>query len=339
MRCLYIEQRRSQTEIARIFDVQQRTVTRWLKRLEIPIRSPGDSVSMALSKYAVHHFDGSLKEHAYLVGLRAGDLHAQKHGRRIRVSVGTTHPAMMDLFHALFASYGDVRRYPKFSQVSGFHWCIYCDLDSSFGFLLLKTKRIPEWILEDDYLFLSFLSGYFDAEGCIDFDLRPALHSVSWIVQSSDYGILRDVTERLRGMGFDVRFRLALEAGEGGCNFDFWSVRVGNRAHVGELFRRLGLRHPEKIAKADLVSSLASSEWKEGRVEVMKLRSALRNDVMLSRRAAMVMLSERRLRGAWTTPLHHYRSGVRRVAERRRGSGGGLLGEGQGEGEAGEPKR
>lgn len=300
MRQLYIEQQRSQTEIAGIFDVQPQTVNRWLKRLEIPLRSPGDSVSMASSKYAVHSFNGSLRERAYLVGLRAGDLHAQKHGRRIRVSVGTTHPAMMDLFRALFANYGEVRKYPKFSQVSGFHWCIYCDLDSSFDFLLLKTKTIPESILEDDDLFLSFLSGYFDAEGCISFDLRPAFHSVSWIVQSSDYGILRDVTKRLNGMGLDVRFRLALEAGEGGCNSDFWRVRLGNRAHVWELLRRLGLRHPEKIAKTELVRSLVSSDWKGGWAKAMKLRSALRDDVQSSRRAAMILLTKRSSEEVWT---------------------------------------
>ena len=69
------------------------------------------------------------------------------------MSVGTAHPAMLELFRALFTKYGEVRSYPKFNKVSGFHWCIYCDLDSSFNFLLLKARAIPRWILEDEDFF------------------------------------------------------------------------------------------------------------------------------------------------------------------------------------------
>jgi len=276
-------------------------MARWLRRLKIPIRSQGDSVSLAASKYELHHFDGSLKERAYLLGLRAGDLHAQRHGRRIRISVATSHLGMLDLFRNLFANYGEVRRYPKFGLVSGFHWATYCDLDTSFDFLLPKAKTIPEWILQKDNLFLSFLSGYFDAEGCIGFDLRPASRSVSWIVQSEDYGILKDLTKRLRMMGFDVRFRLALEAGEGGCTSDFWSVRVGKRIQVAELLRRVGLRHPEKIAKAELVQSLKLGQWKEGWAEVVNLRSKLRDEVLMTRSAARAALKEHHSRRAPTS--------------------------------------
>ncbi|MDG6981577.1 MAG: LAGLIDADG family homing endonuclease [Nitrososphaerota archaeon] len=142
--------------------------------------------------------------------------------------------------------------------------------------------------------FLSFLSGYFDAEGCVGFDLRPGQRSVSWMIASMDLGILRQVTRRLRDMGFGPTLRLALEAGEGGCNSDFWRVRISNRAHVQGLLRRLRLRHPEKVAKAGLVHSLASSNWNEGWGEVMKLRIALRNEILESRRDAMLLLSERR---------------------------------------------
>ncbi|MDG6981576.1 MAG: hypothetical protein JRN51_10765, partial [Nitrososphaerota archaeon] len=81
LRCLYVSQLKSQSEIASIFEVQAQTVARWLKRLRIPLRSQGDSVSVANTKYALHSFDGTLEERAYLTGLRAGDLHTQRHGR------------------------------------------------------------------------------------------------------------------------------------------------------------------------------------------------------------------------------------------------------------------
>ena len=115
---LYLNQGRPQSELASIFGVQRQTVTRWLDRLGIQHRDQGDAVSMALNKYQSHPFEGSDQERAYLLGLRAGDLHAQAHGRKFRISVGTTHPSMMRLFQDSFSKYGQVRRYPKFNEVS-----------------------------------------------------------------------------------------------------------------------------------------------------------------------------------------------------------------------------
>jgi Homeodomain-like domain len=299
---LYVERRWSQTKIADVLDVQPKTVNSWLKRLEIPIRSQGDAVSIALARHPIRSFDGSLKERAYLIGLRAGDLHAQTHGRRIRVAVGTTHPAMLELFESLFARYAGVKRYPKNSDIGGFHWCVYCELDSSFSFLLHKTRVIPKWICEDDDLFLSFFSGYFDAEGCVGFDFRPGHRSVSLIVQSCDRGILSGITKRLKGLGFDVGLNLALEAGERGCLSDFFSVKVNNRNQVVKLLDKLDLLHREKIAKNAIVRSLASNGWIFGWDDVAKLRFAIRDEVMACRSAAKAMLDKRKLEAGSTGP-------------------------------------
>jgi hypothetical protein len=208
---------------------------------------------------------------------------------------------MADLFQTTFEKYGAVRRYPKFCRISGYHWCVYCDLDSSFGFLLLKTTGVPQWVMEHESAFLSFFAGYFDAEGCISFDCRQSSHAVSLIVESCDYLILREVTERSRRLGFGVKPNLAIEAGRKGCNHDCWSVRVGKRKDARELLRRLELRHPEKVAQKRLVGFLMDSNWRHGWHEAKKLRARVRNEVLLFRKAAADELAARGAEEASTT--------------------------------------
>jgi len=280
IRSLYQDQGRSQAEIGRILRVQGQTVNRWLIRLNIPLRSQADSVSLAVTKYEVSPCDATPLERAYLLGLRAGDLHAQIHGRRVRVSVGTTHPGMASLFESTFSRYGRVRRYPKYNDVSGYHWCYYVDLHPTFGFLLKKPRTVPDWVLRYETLFFAFLAGYFDAEGCISFDLRDGNEAVRCILNSCDLHILRSVSSRLKGMGFDLNLKLVSEAGTHDLNSDFWGMGLGRREQVVRFLDRMGLRHPEKVTKANLVRFLAANDWKEGWSEAKTVRVAIRQEVL-----------------------------------------------------------
>jgi len=279
LRAMYLRHSMSQSEIARILGVQQQTVSSWLRRLEIPVRTQGDSVSLALTKYHVKAFDGDLASRAYLLGLRAGDLHAQVHGRRVRASLGTTHPAMAELFRLVFSEFAEVRRYPKYNDVSGFHWCIFCDLDPTFDFLLKKPAEIPDWVLKDEKFFYFFLAGYFDAEGCLSFDLRPANHSFSLILKSCDYGILKDAHAFLTNDQFASTLHLDKKAGEQDLNSDFWALRVGGMLNALDLLNKMPLRHPEKVAKSNLAKSMASSGWTKGWQDVRLLRASIAADV------------------------------------------------------------
>jgi hypothetical protein len=279
LRAMYLEHSMSQTEIARILGVQRQTVSSWLGRLDIPVRTQGDSVSLALTKYHAKAFDGDLTSRAYLLGFRAGDLHAQVHGRRIRASVGTTHPAMAELFRLVFSGFTEVRRYPKYNDLGGFHWCIFCDLDSTFDFLLKKPTEIPDWVLKDEEFFYSFLAGYFDAEGCVSFDLRPSSHSISLILKSCDYGILKDTYICLANNQYTPTMLLDGRAGEQDLNSDFWALRVGGRSNALKLLNKMPLKHPEKVAKSDLARFIASSGWREGWQDVRRLRASTVADV------------------------------------------------------------
>lgn len=279
MRSLYQDQGRSQAEIGTILHVQGQTVNRWLSRLDIPLRSQADSVSLAATKYEVFPCDASPIERAYLLGLRAGDLHAQVHGRRVRVSVGTTHPAMASLFGSTFSRYGQVRRYPKYNVVSDYAWCVYVDLHSTFGFLLKKPRTVPKWMLRDEALFFAFLAGYFDAEGCISFDLRRGNETVRCVVQSCDLNILRDIYRHLKDMGFVLSLKLVSEAGVNKLSSDFWGISLGRREQVARFLDRLSLRHPEKVTKANLVKFLAANDWKEGWSVAKMIRAAIKLEV------------------------------------------------------------
>jgi hypothetical protein len=295
LRAMYLEHSMSQSEIARILGVQRHTVSSWLRRLEIPIRTQGDSVSLALSKYSVREFDGDLATRAYLIGFRAGDLHAQIHGRRIRASVGTTHLAMAELFRLVFSRFAEVRRYPKYNDLSGFHWCIFCDLDPTFDFLLKKQTEIPDWVLKNEESFYSFLAGYFDAEGCISFDLRPMSRSISLILKTCDYGILRNAYVRLATDQYAPTMSLDKRAGEQDLNSDFCALRVGSRSNALKLLDMMPLRHSEKVAKADLARSIASSGWREGWQEVRLLRASIALDVRRFKSEAQDALTAKRL--------------------------------------------
>ncbi len=303
MLALFVVQKRSKAEIAALFGVQSETITRWLNRLGMPIRNPGDSVSMALSRYPICRFDGSPSDRAYFLGLRMGDLHAQIHGRRVRVSVGTSHPAMLHLFQSVFSEYGRVRRYPKFSRISGYHWCAYCDLDSSFEFLLKKPKMIPRDVCEDHELFLSFLAGYFDAEGCISLDGRRGHRGMCLIIKSCDYLVLKGINRRLHALGISTRLHLAAAAGTAGLKQNCWYVRACSKNDVAALLRRLPLRHPEKVAKAALALSIIRDGWGAKWFKSKEATMRLKREVMFARVAAKDALgNEHPLRRDWTTP-------------------------------------
>lgn len=199
------------------------------------------------------------------------------------------------MFESTFSKYGRVRRYPKYNDVSGYHWCCYVDLHHTFGFLLKKPRTVPNWVLHDETLFFAFLAGYFDAEGCISFDLRNGNKAVRCVVNSCDLHILRRVSSRLKGMGFNLNFRLVSEAGTHGLNSDFWGIRLGRREQVVRFLDRLELRHPEKVTKANLVRFLAANDWKASWSEAKTVRVAIKQEVFRFRGEAEQQLAEKSL--------------------------------------------
>jgi len=271
-----------QGKIADLFGVQLQTVTRWLKRLEIPLYERADVVSYSLMRYDRHVFSNNLIEKAYLIGLRTGDLAVQKHGRGWRISITTSHPAMSDLIKESFGKYSTVRMYPKRDyKFGGHYWAHFCVLDKSFEFLKEKAEVLPKWIYDNENIFLSFLAGYFDAEGCISLRYVPKnAKGVSWIVKSCDKHLLLSIRKKLNSIGYDIHFSLSKKADGKIYSKDYWYIGTSKKFHVLKLLESLPIRHQEKLLKRDLAFNLEKTSWKNADKKINKVRNNIKNDVV-----------------------------------------------------------
>lgn len=117
-------------------------------------------------------------------------IYPQWHGKRIRLQVNTTHPAMLELFKTLFSKYSHLCLCPDFrKKLSTFQWHIQADLDASFSFLMKKPRAIEVGIIKNTNLFLAFLAGYADAEGSFIIVILPTASRLSsgYVLKTSEY--------------------------------------------------------------------------------------------------------------------------------------------------------
>jgi hypothetical protein len=133
----------------------------------------------------------------------------------------------------------------------------------------------------------------FDAEGCVGLDPRPTSHSVSLVLKSCDYGMLKDAYVHLANDHYAPSIVLDGRAGEQSLNPDFWTLRVSGRSHALKLLNKMPLRHREKVAKSDLTKSMASSGWREGWQDVKLLRASIAADVQRFKSEAQEALTAR----------------------------------------------
>lgn len=187
---LYQHERHSAARIAVDAGCSRQHVVNRMRELGIPIRDPVESCT----RYPKTPFGGDEIQRAYLIGLRAGDLHVKKlnaGGRTFWIECASTRREQLDLVVRLFSPYG--RCWigpPKRNGARGVHALV----DESFAFLSPKPRRIAPWILRDSQSFLAFLAGYTDAEGCFGLYRRRARFDI----QSYDREILNAIHRRLR---------------------------------------------------------------------------------------------------------------------------------------------
>ncbi|MEK7278247.1 MAG: hypothetical protein AAB427_12935, partial [Chloroflexota bacterium] len=184
---LYVVEDLDTTDIGRRYGVVGDTVRKHLEECGIARRDK----SAAAIQYPRYDFSGDLREQAYLIGFRLGDLWVKptndgSFSTTITVTCTTTREEQIDLFCELFAQYGHVSVTPG---RDGNHVAA-CHLNRSFDFLVPKQDCIPSWILEDLELFVPFLAGYTDAEGCFNV---PADGYALFRLQSYDVIILRQI--------------------------------------------------------------------------------------------------------------------------------------------------
>lgn len=211
------------------------------------------TISETSTRHFKNNFNGDIREKAYLIGFRLGDLRVRKNYNLIEVGCGTTKKAQIDLIKKLFNQYGPIWVTKK-DKKGRFH--IDCSLNSSFKFLLTKHQLIPKLALRNKKNFFNFLAGYTDAEGNIGFCGGRA----KFRIRSYDKEILKKINDKLHEFNIRSLFRLDRKPGrdKGGVlrREECWAVIVNERESLLKLFNYLKplLKHEKR--EKDLLNGL-----------------------------------------------------------------------------------
>lgn len=274
---LYWARRFSLKQVGAFFGKDAKSVWRLMKKKGVRTRS----ISEAMTRYAKRPFLEDPDEKAYLLGLRAGDLYVRKHGGSIRATVSTTHPAMVELIRRVFEKYARVVVIPKFlKKWNQFEWEVYSLLHSSFEFLLTKGVEANE-------SFLSFLAGFFDAEGSISIRKQPGStrSRVVLEISSNDLRLLKFFHVQLRKLGYhpNLPSKPARTKGEiigyGPYTQSFWRLSITRTCEALKLLSYLPIKHKEKVLKRELAIQCHGKPWKDVSEQIKALRQAIKKEV------------------------------------------------------------
>jgi len=260
-------------------DIKPRTLLSYIKR-HTTIRSNKESLHLA-AKHQTKPFSGDADDMYYLMGFRTGDLHVKPASNyRILVSCTSSLPAFEKLFQQLFARYGNVENPPETRVTKdGYFVCerrhrVYLERPS-FDFLLTKGAT---YITDEE--FFSFLSGFIDAEGCINIS-SSGRKKAKYVSAVTDFGnkdrqILESIRQGLLNRGIHANIReTRTPLGEPYCR-----VYVKRKSDVLTLLRKLRLRHEDKQEMRNLVLQVLEHElrWPEAEqlVEAVRQRTEQR---------------------------------------------------------------
>ncbi|MEM5773254.1 MAG: LAGLIDADG family homing endonuclease [Candidatus Aenigmatarchaeota archaeon] len=215
---------------------------------------------------------------AYLLGLRAGDIYARKDSNRVIVEVTSSKPVQIEMFQNVFSSYGKVSWYEKKGGATEKTTRAYCSLNSSFEFLVNKPTYIPEWILNKEELFYSFLAGYVDSEGSWIITKHKKYNGkykdLVFSLGTCDKTILEQIHKKLKELGFKSHFYLVRKRGTytgiGVCNFDLYRVmlmRIKDVIRLAKILLPLS-KHKEKQNKIQKIIELESFFKRASSIEI-----------------------------------------------------------------------
>lgn len=278
---LYYLEKKTTRQVAKELGVGQTTIRRWMKKFGMIARNSSES----RIKHPRKSFSKRSIEKAYLLGLCSGDVSACKRNPfTIEVTTATTHPAMINLFCDVFGKYGHVFKWPRKSNLNIHQWALSCGLNISFIFLTEKSFKIPGGNEE----FLSFLSGYSDAEGCW-FISKSHYTGVSFrfILNTGDLEILNKIKEKLGKMGYHPTFRtIPIDQKQRGttfrCTKALHELSLNRRKEIISLAKKMLplSHHKEKIDKIDLMLKLKDKKyWIEVESKIKTLREKIKIEV------------------------------------------------------------
>lgn len=281
---LYWHKNMRPREIAKLFCIKnERTIRKKMEKYGIKRRTLSEAMTTKFKK----PFSGDLMEKAYFLGLRTGDFHARRMKKCIRLQTSTTHPALARLLEKTFQEYSQfcVYHHHKERQDELF---IYVDLHPSFGFLLEKPSCVPQWVLENDDLFFSFLAAYMDCEGNWHLTKSHNIHSrFTFRLRTGDKETLENIKTKLEMLGYRSVFSLVQEKGMLGPSLaplrkDIYDLTLNGKEQVMKLIGKLLplSKHWEKIEKMKCLLHHHHSYYKEVRGDWLKIKERIKKEVM-----------------------------------------------------------
>lgn len=239
------------------------TVWNHLRRRGVKLRDKVEAQISAVTRHERKRFTGDESEKNYLLGFVLGDCSVARHGRGIRVRSGSTHPLFVKLFADLLGAYGHLRMYPKDSGLVKAELNLQIDLDGSFEFLLWKNIRPLSVVPSNTTAFLSFIAGFFDAEGSVYFHRKSYSPSFELSITNTNRALLKKIQLILMSMNHHPKMYHFTQHGtrfEGGKEGELWRLTIHRRDEVRRLLTVLPLRHEEKVTKAKLALSFLNSD-------------------------------------------------------------------------------
>jgi len=278
---LYIKKKLSMYKIADLLDTTYPTIWKKLKKFDIKSRT----ISEANTEYPKPLFSNDLIEKAYILGLRTGDISAKKNGRQIMVYTSTTHSAQFKMFKDAFEKYTHriyvyIGTTPKGNKA----WKISCNLHESFDFLENKPNQIPKWIIENDAVFYSFLSGYSDCEG--NWDIQKQTESkkirIRFRISSGDKIVLYQIKHKLESLNFKARFYLVRKASEYDYNKDLYCLELNYKEDVVNISKILlkFSKHLEKIWKMQFILKNSDKNWFDVKDEIEEFKKQIKQTLL-----------------------------------------------------------
>ena len=231
----------------------------------------------------------SSNEKAYLYGLVLGDLTpVRKSNYTLKLITYSTHKTFMDLLYRTFEKYG-VTSYKETKNKDRYRFHTHIDLDS-FSFLLnSKDEVIPDWITSEN--FFDFLAGFIDSDGSVI--LRKSGKYFQFVIRffGQNLNLLNEIKKKLKFLGYNLSIHKGHSKGDvsyhKGIKFeynkDYFTLEVYKKSQTIDLLNKIPIRHPEKIAKREMIFSVENRNfvhWKDVEKEVKELKSKIKQTVL-----------------------------------------------------------
>ncbi|MAE42532.1 hypothetical protein CMO93_02065 [Candidatus Woesearchaeota archaeon] len=275
--------------LARNHKISRGTVRKILVENDMRILDNDEAILISNLKHKKIPFYGDSQDKTYLYGFVLGDVHVFKRSKfTLRAITHTTHRSFVDLFIKEFSKFGKVNSKYRAKKKE---WGLFIDLDyKSFSFLEERKKEgLPNWINKNN--FVSFLSGFIDADGSVI--IRKAGDYFQYVIRvfGQDKKLLNQIKSILEEMGYHPSFYKNFGVGESRnwngriikYNKDYYAMDIYKKEETIKLLSILKLKHEEKIKRKNLALFLYSKglvKWDDVKKPIRKLRELIQSQIL-----------------------------------------------------------